>query len=470
MAKSGSTHVFRGKTFNEAVHKATSKLGKNINLVERRDVKVENLFSKITSGKLGGDSVEVELVVEVVDQAAGKKADGGGKAGSSAGKPGAAAGTGKPGPATNPLLDKSYAKAIELAAKRSLPDTFSASKPETGAAATGLAALMEEMKATLERVSDENRIARERQERENRTVCEKFGAMLSLQARGGLPRVGPELLEAFQHLLAADISDDFARELVEELEADDRRLAADAAMLRVELARIVASRIPSAGPIMLRSGKPTVVALIGPTGVGKSTTIAKLAVDFSMKRNKSVGLVNEDRSRPGADSQLKNLGQIFGLPTETADNPEKVGKIIRSMSGLDLILLDTGGRSPRDAEGLDELKRVIQAAQPDETHLVLSTCSSEKTVFETVNRFRGVGFDRLIFTKLDETETHGALITMAARLANGLSYVTTGQKYTESLVLADGRVLADLVTGARRVTDGGIKETAEALAGGGDAL
>ena len=91
-------------------------------------------------------------------------------------------------------------------------------------------------------------------------------------------------------------------------------------------------------------------------------------------------------------------------------------------------------------------------------------------MFETVNRFRNVGFDRLIFTKLDETETHGALITMAARLADGLSYVTTGQKYTESLVAADSRVLADLVTGARKVTEGGIRESMETVAGGNDVL
>ena len=298
--------------------------------------------------------------------------------------------------------------------------------------------------------------------RKRKELREELLAFMSLQARGGLPRVDPALLDEYRRLVAADIDANLARELVEQVqgEAPSGREA-----VREALCREVARRIPSAGPILLREGRPTLVALVGPTGTGKSTTIAKLAVDFTVRRKKLVGLINEDSTRPGADSQMKNLGQLMGLPVKSVDDPAKLAAALKSMSGLDLILLDTGGRSPRDAQGIDGLAAMIRAARPDETHLVISSGTAEKAMFDIVERFRGIGFDRLIMTKLDEALTHGVVLNFASRLADGLSYVTTGPKYLESLVSAESALLAKLVMGLSRVADGGVGDTAPA--GGG---
>ncbi len=442
MAKRRNTHVFRGKTCTEAIRKARAKLGKNILIVNRRNVRIENLFSKLTSGKLGGDSVEVELEVEV------------GSPGEQPEAPAARSET--PGrPNSNQLLDKTYAKARELAENYAKSMT-NPPKAEIGEAATGIAGRLDDIKQVVEMLNRENKLALERANQENREMRDEFRRLLSLQARGGMPVVRPELLAEYQRLVEEDIAEDLARELVEELETQAQKIGVTVEVIRRELCKSMARRIPAAGPILLKRDGPTVVALIGPTGVGKSTTIAKLAVDFSMHHGKSVGLINEDRSRPGADSQLKNLGQIMGLRAVTADSPEETARFIRSMSDLDLILLDTGGRSPRDKQGLDELAAFIKAARPDETHLVIPTGLAEKTTLEVAGRFRKVGFDRIILTKLDEAMTHGAIINIAAKLADGLSYVTTGPKYTESLVAADCSQLAGLVMGSYAVTDGGI--------------
>lgn len=431
MAKKHRTHVFRGKTCTDAINKAKAKLGKNISVVSRRNVKMENLFSKLTAGKLGGDSIEVELEVAVNDPDAEPKAP-----------------PVKPAGNTNfvapsHLLNKTYAKALEQAEKRAIPPQ-ALPKAEIGEAASGLAGKLDDLTRAVERSN-----------REKDELREEFYRMMAIQARGGLPKVDAPLLDQYNQLVDSDMAEELARELVEGIE--DKGGPVDPEAAREELCEAVAKRIPAAGPILLHDdGRPTVVALIGPTGVGKSTTIAKLAVDFTVRMKKLVGLINEDRTRPGADGQLKNLGHIMGIPAESADSPEHVGRIVRSMSGLDLILLDTGGRSPRDREGLDELARVVRAANPHEVHLTLTTGASEKAVFETVARFKQVGFDRIIFTKLDENATHGALFNMASKLAEGLSYVTTGQKYTESLVSADSHILAGLVMGKYLVEEGGI--------------
>ncbi|MDR0362379.1 MAG: hypothetical protein LBJ46_06830 [Planctomycetota bacterium] len=433
MAKLGNTHVFRAKTCTEAINKATAKLGKNIRIVKRRDVPLENLFSKLTAGKLGGDVMEVELEVEMGEAKPAKHAPG----------PKRAASEKSAGANPNPLLNKTYAKALENAVRR--PCAVDESTCSIGSASAGIAGRLDEMKRWMEEAT-----------RERISLREEMRMLLTLQARGGMPCVPPEFIDEYRRLVEADIAEDLARKIVESVheQAGAHGVGAIRAALAAELAR----RIPAAGPILPREGRSTVVALIGPTGAGKSTTAAKLAVDFTVRRQKTVGLINEDFTRPGADYQIRNLGQIMGLPVKSVSDPAQIVEAVRSMRDLDLVLIDTGGRSPRDRQGIDELKRVVHAVEPDETHLVLASGASERAMFDVVARFRRIGFDRLILTKLDEAVAHGGILNLFSKLADGLSYVTTGQKYMESLVVADSGMLARLVMGMAEVADGGVKE------------
>ncbi|MDR1612114.1 MAG: hypothetical protein LBT97_04940 [Planctomycetota bacterium] len=432
MAKRGATHVFRAKTCTEAIGKATAKLGRNISIVNRREVREENLFSKLTAGKLGGDMMEVELEVEVSEPDAAKS------------------GTEPPAdPKSNHLLDKTYARALASAARRPAP--VDAALCTLGSASAGLAGRLDEMQRAV--------IAR--LERDRADLRGELRSLLSLQARGGVPNVSPELIAEYQRLVdEADMAEDVARNVVEMVHSAAG--AGGAGMLRSALRGELARRIPAAGPILLREGKTTVAALVGPTGAGKSTTIAKLAVDFALRKKKTVGLINEDDTRPGADCQMKNLGQIMSLPVKSVNEPAQAAEAVRAMGDLDLVLVDTGGRSPRDVRGMEKLREVIRAVKPDETHLVLASGVSEKLMFHAVARFRNIGFDRLILTKLDEAITHGGILNLFSKLADGLSYVTTGQKYLESLVAADGDLLARLILGMAEVAEGGVRETAAA--------
>ncbi len=430
MARDGKTHIFRGKTVVEAMAKARNKLGKDFSIVNRRDIRESNLFSKLTQGKLGGDALSVELeVAELPPERPGSGGNGG---------------NGKNGPiAPNPLL-KSYAKAQEGAEKHSLANRqamAAAAAPfaTIGESASGLAGRLEDFQKTLEKNT-----------RDSAKLRDELLTLISLQARGGVPLVGPELLAHYRKLVDADVRDDLARDMLESVQREFPGLSGEKEILSA-LRVAVARRFPSAGPVLPAEGKPTVVALAGPSGVGKSTSIVKLAIHFSMHKNMSVSVINEDLSRPGADGQINNLGRLFGIPVVTAHGAREVADIVRTMASRDIILLDTGGRSPRDAAGIAELGEIVKAAGADETHLLLSSVSAEKTMTETVARYRPAGFNRIILTKLDECVSFGGLLNVASGLAHGLSYVTTGPDYSRPIQPADSLQLADLVLGLSEI-------------------
>lgn len=425
MPKHSKTQVFRGASYTEAVMKAKKEFGNDFNIVKRRDVFEPNLLGKLTSGKLGGDSLAVEL--EVAPASTEPE-------------------TPEPkSPAANAHhLIRSYTKAMEGAEKYT-PETkqalTQAAKPfvNIGETTSGIAGRLDEFQSAIE----QNR-------RENASLRDELRMLVTLQARGGVPAVSPPLLDAYGQLTKADVADALAREIVEDIERSRPGLE-DSIDARRQLLAAVARRFPMAGPLLPAESGPTVIAVVGASGVGKSTSVVKLAIQFAMKAHKSVGVINEDLRRPGADSQINNLGRLFGISVSTASEPGEMRDAVRSMGGRDLILLDTGGRSPRDARGIDRLAELIEAAGATETHLLLSGVSSDKTMRETVARYRTTGFNRVIMTKLDECLSFGGLLNVGAELAEGISYVTTGPDYTRPIEPADGVMLAELVLGLRTI-------------------
>lgn len=424
-ANNSKTQVFRGTTYTEALLKAKKEFGSELNIVKRRDVREANLFSKLTSGKLGGDNLAVELEVAPALPEPEET---------------------KPTPLTgaaHPLL-RSYTKAIEGAEKhdsvaKSAMTAAATPFVSVGETASGIAGKLTE----FQKVLDQNR-------KENASLRDELRFLFTLQARGGVPPVSPALLDVYNQLTRADVSEEMGRGIVEELERERPGLS-DLVEIGQRLLAAVARRFPMAGPLLPAENGPTVIAVIGASGVGKSTSIAKLAIQYVMNAQKSVGVINEDLRRPGADSQINNLGRLFRISVSTASEPDEMRDAVRSMSGKDLILLDTGGRSPRDEKGIERLARIIEAVGATETHLLLSGVSSEKTMRETVNRYRPTGFNRIILTKLDECISFGSLLNVCSEFSDGLSYLTTGPDYTKPIESADGMMLAELVLGLRGI-------------------
>jgi flagellar biosynthesis protein FlhF len=192
-------------------------------------------------------------------------------------------------------------------------------------------------------------------------------------------------------------------------------------------------------------GKQLVIALVGPTGVGKTTTIAKLAAVYKLRLGHSVGLVTSDTYRIAAVEQLRTYATIIGVPLQVAATPDEVRSSVKALDQCAVVLVDTAGRGPRDARRLDELAACVEAAKPSETHMVLSASAAPEALSHAAERFSIMKPDRWIVTKIDESSGLGWLPELAQQVGLPISYVTTGQEVPDDLALAQPQRLARMI-------------------------
>ena len=282
-------------------------------------------------------------------------------------------------------------------------------------------------------------------------VLKEIGALKSLvhdlARETRRPRKGqtPQALyETYLTLVRNDVAEQIAQQLVTEArEALPADRLGDSMRVRAFLASRIEAMLPTSGPIQIREdGGPTIIALVGPTGVGKTTTIAKLAANFCLREHRKVGLITIDTYRIAAVEQLKTYAQIIDLPLAVVSSPEELRDAVQRMSDRDVVLIDTAGRSQRDAIKVKELKGYFAKVKPHEIHLVLSGTSASTVLNETIDRFGEIGIDRVIFTKLDEAVGFGVILTCLHKATARLSYVTTGQDVPDDIAVGEGKRLA----------------------------
>jgi flagellar biosynthesis protein FlhF len=249
-----------------------------------------------------------------------------------------------------------------------------------------------------------------------------------------------------QHFLRAGLEPEQASRLV--ADAQRRLQPADLrseSAIRQALHRVLAQEVKVSGPLLgLGDWKKTVI-FTGPTGVGKTTTIAKLAAHYRLKEKRSVALITLDTYRVAAVEHLRMYANVLGVTMDVALTKQEALDCIRKRSKVELILIDTAGRSPRDAEGIEELRRLIALDHPLETHLVLSATTRERDLKDGAIRYAGIPIDRLLFTKLDETSGFGGIFDLMGRTGLPLSYLSLGQRVPEDLDVARPERVADLL-------------------------
>jgi flagellar biosynthesis protein FlhF len=235
------------------------------------------------------------------------------------------------------------------------------------------------------------------------------------------------------------------------------------AVVRQTLHRLLVREIKVGGPLLgLGDWKKTVI-VAGPTGVGKTTTIAKLAAHYKLKEKRNVALITLDTYRVAAVEQLRMYANVIGVSMDVALTKREALDCIRRRSKAELILIDTAGRSPKDEAGMEELRQLVDLDHPLETHLVLSATTRERDLVEGVTQYAGIPISRLLFSKLDETTGFGGLFDLMLRSGLPLSYFSTGQSVPEDLEVVRAERLADLLLGGElRPTANNKQRTANA--------
>lgn len=184
------------------------------------------------------------------------------------------------------------------------------------------------------------------------------------------------------------------------------------------------------------------VNVIGPTGVGKTTTLAKMAAEIMMKHKKKIGFITTDTYRIAAIDQLKTYANILNVPIEVCYNLDDFEKAAQSLSDCDVILVDTAGRNFRNQQYVQDLKEVVDYNRDMETLLVLSLTAKQSDMEEIYQQFSSIHIDQFIFTKMDETSTYGAMINLVVKYKKGVAYLTTGQNVPDDILPANPREIA----------------------------
>ncbi|WP_457567699.1 flagellar biosynthesis protein FlhF [Desulfurobacterium sp.] len=260
-----------------------------------------------------------------------------------------------------------------------------------------------------------------------------------------------DALELLRLLESKNVFPDVAREIVEPacgLDLETGKLDLSVPTLREALEKGIAEKIKFTGRISVKD-RPRVVAFVGPTGVGKTTNLFKIASDLVINRQLKVGVVSIDTFKVGAIQQGRMYANILNIPFFTVSEGRKLKETLASLTDVDVILIDTVGRSHYDYWRLGEIKAILHGSERDmEVNLVISCNYSNEEALEVVNRYRSIfPVTALLLTKIDETRKPGILLNLPVKTELSLSYLSTGQRVPEDIKLLTPRKVADYLLG-----------------------
>lgn len=260
--------------------------------------------------------------------------------------------------------------------------------------------------------------------------------LLSQTDRARAIGLRPDQLDLYGDLIRRGVDERLAAKIFEEINAGTSVSTPSSSGGSAPLAEHMSGAFRFSGPIRLDSIGVKLVALLGPTGAGKTTTAAKLAARFALIEKKRVALVSLDTFRLGATEQLQIYGDLMNVPVEVAADRNEFLRILNRHRDKDLILIDTMGRNPRDDHYIEELQTIFSAAPNLETHLVQSVTAQENVFEHSLSQFKPVGIHRILLTKIDEGLQFGHLYNIAVRHRIPFSYFTNGQRVPEDIETA----------------------------------
>lgn len=261
-----------------------------------------------------------------------------------------------------------------------------------------------------------------------------------------------DALDLLKLLMQKDVEADVAKQLVEEacgLDIDSGKLDLSTQMFRDALKIGIEKHIGFSNPLEVEKGKFKVITFVGPTGVGKTTNLFKIASEFVINRELKVAVISTDTFKVGAVQQARAYASILNVPFYAISDSKNLTKTLEKMNDIDVVLIDTVGRSQYDYWRLGEIKEAIGGGKNAmEIILVISCNYKNREAIEIANRFRTFfPINSLFFTKIDETYHPGTLVNLPVKTGIPVSLISTGQRVPEDFKLLDAEKLTDYLLG-----------------------
>lgn len=255
----------------------------------------------------------------------------------------------------------------------------------------------------------------------------------------------PGILNIYARLIKNGVNDYYARLFLERTGAFNGHFDDGVNSVKEKVFKEIMQVIKTKDPFNLGDNRRLIAAFIGTTGVGKTTTIAKIAAQLILKAQKKVGLISIDAYRIGAMEQLKTYADILGIPCFRAFKKKDLLFALKRMEGKNVVLIDTAGQSHYDMSRIEELKKMMPGDMNISTHLLLNVATRESEMNKAAVNFSALNYLSYIFTKTDETERCGSIINQVMKLNLPISYITTGQKVPEDIERADKEKILKLL-------------------------
>lgn len=267
--------------------------------------------------------------------------------------------------------------------------------------------------------------------------------LFTLQKNENLPEYifrFPGASSVYSRLVESGLSSELAGKIIKRAYSMEKHLKSSQESFRKRVFEDIVSLVETKDPFE-NEGQRCAAAFIGPTGVGKTTTIAKIAADLTINQGRKVGLVSVDNYRIGALEQLKTYAAILGIPFMPAFDRNELEKVLSRMRSRDVILIDTAGVGSYDSEKINELKKIFSESVPVSSHLVMSLTSSRENLREASLKFSEFNPVSYIFTKIDETKNKGHILDQIDYMNLPVSFVTNGQRVPEDIEKASSKLI-----------------------------
>ncbi|MFC4404562.1 flagellar biosynthesis protein FlhF [Gracilibacillus xinjiangensis] len=297
-------------------------------------------------------------------------------------------------------------------------------------------------KKTVQNIDDNNRHNNEAILNEIKEM--KRWIQKSTEKESDLPHTYQLMLN---HLIDHEVNQTIAHELIDNIHKRNSEEESDLGKLRAELAFEIKHRLANKGQYGNHLFDKQIIQLVGPTGVGKTTTIAKLAAHCVLNEKKRVALITTDTYRIAAIEQLKTYSKILDVPIEIAYSLDDYNRAREKFVDYDIVLVDTAGRNFRDEKYVKELGNVINLHEDVDTYLVLSLTSRTRDMEDIYKQFQTVPLKQIIFTKKDETTVYGSAINMCLENNIGIAFITNGQDVPDDIDEATIDNIAKLIVG-----------------------
>lgn len=259
--------------------------------------------------------------------------------------------------------------------------------------------------------------------------------------QAGMPQFSADEASVEGRLRASDVDEKYIRKLM----ADYSVMTRKDKTKKLPFTKWLATQIECSGDNGNDATGGRKVMLLGPTGVGKTTTIAKLAAIKALWEHKRVLLLTADTYRIAAVEQLKTYAKILGVPIEIIFDISSIPGVVSEHDNADIILLDTAGRSQRDKKNMELFENIYNSFMPDAVHLVLSANMKYKDMLDVVEHIPNIPVTHLLFTKLDETVSYGSIFNIHQVMGCPVSFLTVGQNVPKDIETASGSRIADFL-------------------------